>query len=121
MAIDTPLFAANGILENEEFLDAHDQGHVHSDSDIDMVIETSGLWAGMSFLSHSQTSFMDLHKIIVWNCRGVASMDLFRNCKQFVDVNQPEILSIIETVAIQLGFKIPSVYLGMMDLRLLRI
>lgn len=40
---------------------------------------------------------MDLNKILIWNCRGAASPDLFRNCKQFVDVHCPEVFAIIET------------------------
>lgn len=40
---------------------------------------------------------MDLHKIFVWNCRGAASPNLFRNCKQFVDVHRPGIFAIFET------------------------
>lgn len=48
MAIDTSLFAKkqhgnNDNLEAEEFMDAQDQGHANSDSDIEMVVETPGL------------------------------------------------------------------------------
>lgn len=40
---------------------------------------------------------MDLNKILVWNCRRAASTDLFRNCKQYIDVHHPEIFALIET------------------------
>lgn len=40
---------------------------------------------------------MTLNKIFRWNCRGVASAELFRNCKQYIDNHRPEIFVIMET------------------------
>lgn len=53
-------------------------------------------WLWRRFFIHSL--FMDLNKILIWNCRGAASPDHFRNRKQFVNIHHPEIFAVIETL-----------------------
>jgi hypothetical protein len=38
------------------------------------------------------------HKIFVWNCRGAASTSFYRFCKHYVNLHNPIMLVIMETI-----------------------
>lgn len=87
-----------GLMDLDEFLDARDQGYATSgDAEMEVVVETTFMSVSCWFAFLKSFCLMNLNKIFIWNCRGAASPDLFRNCKQCIDVHRPEIFMIMET------------------------